>query len=87
MPGEACVLPGVRVSICSLPPCNPHCLSSTESITYQHDFRTFTAEIHRIGPAVQIVAFEGEYYASLVIGWMQSGDSTAVISKWEVDGL
>ena len=56
------------------------------TFTYQHDFRTFTAEIHRIGPAIQVVAYEGEFYASLAIGYMQSGDSTAVISKWEVDG-
>ena len=51
------------------------------TFTYQHDFRTFTAEIHRIGPAIQVVAYEGEFYASLAIGYMQSGDSTAVISK------
>jgi hypothetical protein len=56
------------------------------TFTYQHDFRTFSAEIHRIGPAIQVVAYEGEFYASLAIGYMQSGDSTAVISKWEVDG-
>jgi hypothetical protein len=56
------------------------------TFTYQHDFRTFSAEIHRIGPAIQVVAHEGEFYASLAIGYMQSGDSTAVISKWEVDG-
>ena len=56
------------------------------TFTYQHDFRTFTAEIHRIGPAIQVVAYEGEFYAFLAIGYMQSGDSTAVISKWEVDG-
>ena len=51
------------------------------TFTYQHDFRTFTAEIHRIGPAIQVVAYEGEFYAFLAIGYMQSGDSTAVISK------
>ena len=56
------------------------------TFTYQHDCRTFSAEIHRIGPAIQVVAYEGEFYASLAIGYMQSGDSTAVISKWEVDG-
>ena len=32
-----------------------------------------SAEIHRIGPAIQVVAFEGEFYASVSIGWMQSG--------------
>ena len=53
---------------------------------YHHNSRTFTAEIHRIGPAIQVVAFEGEFYASLAIGWMHSGDSGAVITKWEVDG-
>ena len=49
-------------------------------------FPDLPAEIHRIGPAIQIVAFEGGFYASLAIGWMQSDDSGAVITKWEVDG-
>ena len=56
------------------------------TFTYRHDSRVFTAQIHRIGPAIQVVAFDGEFYASLAIGWMQSGDSGAVITKWEVDG-
>ena len=41
------------------------------TFTYRHDSRVFTAEIHRIGPAIQVVAFDGEFYASLAIGWMQ----------------
>jgi hypothetical protein len=56
------------------------------TFTYRHDSRTFTAEIHRIGPAIQVVAFEGEFYASLAIGWMQSGQYSAVITRWEIDG-
>jgi hypothetical protein len=48
---------------------------------YHHDSRTFTAEIHRIGPTI-----EGEFYASRALGGTQSGLSGAVITKWEVDG-
>jgi hypothetical protein len=54
--------------------------------TYLHNSQTFSAEIHRIGPAIQVVAFEGEFYASLAIGWTQSGQSGAVITTWDVDG-
>lgn len=53
---------------------------------YRHDSRTFSGEILSIGPSIQVVAFEGEFYAALVIGWMQSGQSAAVITKWEIDG-
>ncbi|MFO0892827.1 MAG: hypothetical protein U0790_27260 [Isosphaeraceae bacterium] len=53
---------------------------------YRHGSRTFGGEILRVGPAIQVVAFEGEFYAALVIGWMQSGRSAAVITKWEIDG-
>jgi len=53
---------------------------------YRHDSRTFSGEILRIGPAIQVVAFGGEYYASLAIGWMQSGRSAAAITRWEIDG-
>ena len=56
------------------------------TFTYRHDNRSFTAEIHRIGPAIQVVAFEGEFYASLAVGYIQSGQSVAAITKWEVDG-
>ena len=43
------------------------------TFTYRHDDRSFTGEIHCIGPAIQVVAFEGEFYASLAVGYMQSG--------------
>ncbi len=56
------------------------------TFTYRHDNRSFTGEIRCIGPAIQVSAFDGEFYASLMVGYMQSGDSTAVISTWEVDG-
>ena len=56
------------------------------TFTYRHDDRSFTGAIHCIGPAIQVVAFEGEFYASLAVGYMQSGDSSAVITKWEIDG-
>ena len=43
------------------------------NFTYQHDFRTFTGEIHRIGPAT--AQYEGEFYASLAIRLHAVGDS------------
>jgi len=56
------------------------------NFTYRHNNQSFAAEIHRIGPAIQVVAFEGEFYVSLSIGWMQSGQSSAVVTTWQVDG-
>ena len=56
------------------------------TFTYRHDNQSFTGAIHCIGPAIQVSAFDGEFYASLMVGYMQSGDSTAVISQWEIDG-
>src|SRR4051794_255091 len=53
---------------------------------YRHDSRSFSGEITRVGPAIQVVAFEGEFHAALTIGWMQCGHSSAVVTAWEVDG-
>jgi hypothetical protein len=55
------------------------------TFTYRHDNRSFTGAIHCIGPAIQVVAFEGEFYASLAISWMQSGDSLGALFWTRVD--
>ena len=56
------------------------------TFTYRHENRSYTGTIHCIGPAIQVVALEGEFYAALAVGYLPSGDSSAVITKWEMDG-
>src|SRR5690348_3149119 len=56
------------------------------TFSFRHGSRTLSGEVVRVGPAIQVVAFEGEYYAAITIGWMQSGRSAAVITRWEIDG-
>lgn len=56
------------------------------TFSFRHGSRTLSAEILRFGPAIQVIAFEGEYYAALICAWMQSGSSSALVATWEIDG-